>query len=107
MSFFYTHLIKIESIIIELDKLDLSKEQKIHLTSLIDSSLHHAILDTVLSQLSPVDKRIFLSHLKEGKHDKIWQFLNERIDSVEEKIKKAVDDLKSILHKDLKKAKDK
>lgn len=105
MKHFYTHLVEIESIIIELDKLDLSVEQKTHLTSLIDSSLHHTILDVVLSQLSAQDKIIFLSHLQEGEHDKIWQFLNEKVDGVEEKIKKVAEDLKVQLHKDLKETK--
>lgn len=104
---FYTHLIEIESIIIELDKLDLSQEQKIHLTGLIDSSLHHTILDAVLSELTPSDKRVFLNHLKECDHSKIWKFLNEKVDNIEERIKKAAGDLKNELHRDLKEAKDK
>ncbi|MDD5415615.1 MAG: hypothetical protein PHE48_01265 [Candidatus Daviesbacteria bacterium] len=104
-TFFYSHLIEIESIIIELDKLDLSPEQKEHLANLIDSSLHHTILDAVLSELTPADKKVFLQSLKEDNHNKIWKFLNEKIDSVEEKIKKTANDLKNELHKDLKEAK--
>lgn len=103
-TFFYSHLIEIESVIIEFENLNLSKEQKVHLSSLIDSSLHHTILDAVLSQLSSEDKRVFLNHLKEDDRDKIWKFLNEKIDKVEEKIKKAADDLKSEIQKDLKEA---
>lgn len=103
--FFYSHLIEIESIVTELDKLDLSEEQKIHLTGLIDSSLHHTILDAVLSELSPEDKRVFLNHLKEDDHDKVWKFLNEKVDNIEGKIKKAAQDLKMELHNDLKEAK--
>lgn len=107
MKQFYTHLIEIESIIIELDKLDLSEEQKAHLAGLIDSSLHHTILDAVLSELTPSDKRVFLNHLKEDDHGKIWKFLNEKVDNIEDKIKKAAGDLKTQLHKDLKEAKNK
>lgn len=107
MKQFYTHLIEIESIIIELDKLDLSQEQKIHLTGLIDSSLHHTVLDAVLSELSSQDKRVFLNYLKEDDHGKIWKFLNEKVDNIEDKIKKAAGDLKTQLHKDLKEAKNK
>lgn len=103
-TFFYSHLIEIESIIVELDKLDLSSEQKVHLTSLIDSSLHHTILDAILSELSASDKRVFLNHLKGKEHSKIWQFLNGRVDNVEEIIKKAAEQLKLQLHKDLKEA---
>lgn len=103
--FFYSHLIEIESIVVELDKLDLSEEQKIHLTGLIDSSLHHTILDAVLSELSPENKRVFLNHLREDDHDQVWKFLNEKVDNIEGKIKKAAQDLKMELHNDLKEAK--
>ncbi len=103
-TFFYTHLIEIESIIVELDKLDLSQEQKIHLTDLIDSSLHHTILDAVLSELAPADKRVFLNHLQDSDHGKIWKFLNEKVDNIEEKIKKVAYDLKTELQHDLKEA---
>ena len=105
MTFFYSHLIEIESVIIELDKMDLDAEQKIHLAKLLDSSLHHTILDAIFSQLSQEDKKVFASHLEEGQHEKIWKFLNEKVDNVEEKIKKAAKDLKEQLHKDLKEAK--
>lgn len=105
MKYFYSHLIEIESIVMELDKMDLTEEQKVHLTSLIDSSLHHTILDAVLSQLLPQDKKVFLNHLKEDDHSKIWKFLNEKVDNIEDKIKKAAEDLKIEIHKDLKKAK--
>lgn len=105
--YFYSHLIEIESIIIELDKFDLSMEQKVHLSNLIDSSLHHIVLDAVLSELTPTDKKVFLNHLKEDDHSKIWQFLDGKVDKIEDKIKKVAEDLKVELHQDLKKAKDK
>ena len=105
MTLFYTHLIEIESIIVELDKMDLSKEEKLYLTELIDQSLHHTILDAIFSELSEQDKRIFVNHLHEGKQEQIWKFLNEKIDGVEDKIKAAADGLKKELHKDLKEAK--
>lgn len=103
-TFFYSNLVEIESIIVELDKLDLSDEQRIHLASLIDSSLHHTVLDAILSELPSRDKRVFLVNLKENDHGKIWQFLNEKVDHIEDKIRKAAEDLKIELHKDLKEA---
>lgn len=105
MKNFYSHLIEIESIIVGLDELDLSKDQKHHLASLVDSSLHHAILDAILSELEEGDKRVFMQHISEDDHTKIWKFLNNRIDNIEEKIKKTAEVLKTELLKDLKKAK--
>lgn len=104
MKYFYTHLIEIESLIVELDKLDLSLEERAHLASLVDSSLHHTILDVVLSQLSEEDKRVFLNHLQKNDHDKIWQFLTSKVDKIEEKIKVAAEDLKKQLYKDIREA---
>lgn len=102
--FFYAHLVEIESIFIELDKMELSTDEKLHLAHLIDSSLHHTILDAIFSQLSDQDKKIFMQHLTKDDHQKIWQFLNEKIDGIEDKIRKAAADLKDELHKDLKEA---
>ncbi len=104
MKQFYSHLIEIDSIIISLDKMGLSKTEKQHLAHLVDTSLHHTILDAVLSQLRDEDKRVFMSHLSDGNHDKIWKFLNEKVSEVETKIKKAADSLKIELEKDLKEA---
>lgn len=104
MKYFYSYLIQIESLVIELDKMSLSDEEKMHLSNLLDSSLHHTILDAVLSELSEEDKRIFLNHLEKDDHTKIWQFLKKRVDNIEDKIKKAADSLMEELHKDIKKA---
>lgn len=105
MRHWYTHLIEIELIISELDKMELSKAEKLHLAHLVDSNLHHRIMDAVLTQLQDEDKRVFMRHLNEDNHDKIWQFLNEKVDDIEIKIKKAAGDLMEELKKDLKEAK--
>lgn len=107
MKYFYSHLIEIDSILLELDKMELSYEQKMHLTNLIDSSLHHTILDAVLGELTAADKKVFLNHLKEDDESKIWKFLNEKVDNIEDKIRKTASQLKSELHKDLEEAKKK
>lgn len=105
MKYFYTYLIEIESILVELDKLDLAEEERAYLASLVDSSLHHTILDVVLSQLDEDDKRAFLNHLEKEDHDKIWSLLNEKVEKIEEKIKMAANDLTKQLHKDIKELK--
>ncbi len=104
MSKFYTHLIEIDSLLVELDKMDLSSEEKKQLTSLIDASLHQTILDAIFSQLNPSDKRAFVAKLAHEEDAKIWEFLNQKVDKIEDKIKQAAQNLKEELHQDIKKA---
>jgi len=64
-------------------------------------SLHHAVLDAVLSELSEKDKKIFLENLSSEDHNTTWKHLKESIQNVEEKIKKTAELLKKDLQKDI------
>jgi len=102
--YFYTHIIDTSTLSLELGGMDLTPRERLHLISLIDSNIHHEILDLILSELNPEDKKTFLTHLTSGNHDKVWKFVNEKIKDVEGKIKKTAEDLKKELHKDIKMA---
>ena len=99
---FYSHLIEYETVYIELDSMDLTDAEKKHLAEIIDSNLHHTVLNAILSELSDEDKEKFLGHLRDGNHDKVWEHLNDKTDSIEEKIKNAAESLKKEIHEDLK-----
>lgn len=106
MKFFYAKYIEIENLITELHSLDLNDEQKIHLANLIDSSLNHVILDKILSNLKVEDKNIFLNLLKENpENEELIEFLKNKIEGIEEKIKKVSEELIKEMHEDVKKAK--
>ena len=49
----------------------------------------------------------FLKHLLHEDHDEVWKHLNTKVDNIEEKIKKAAEDLKKELHEDVKQVKSK
>ena len=102
--FFYTHLVNIESLIVELDELNLTKAQKVEIASLVDSSLHHSILDAVLSELTPSEKYLFLRHLTNNDSPSIWKLLN-KLENIEDKIKSVSVELKKELSKEIKEAK--
>ena len=106
MAYFYAKYVVIESLLSELQDLGLSEKERHHLANLADSSLHHTILDEILSQLSSEDKKAFLHKLKTDPEDeKIMEFLNEKIEGVEERIKKVADDLVLEMQKDIREAK--
>ncbi len=102
---FYSHLISIESIIAELDQLGFDSDEKIYLANLVDTNLHHTIMDLILSELNDDEKNIFLSLLTKDDQSKIWEHLNIKIDSIENKIITASENLKEELRQDLKQAK--
>ena len=105
--YFYTHIIDTSTLSLELGSMELDSKERTHLISLIDSNIHHAVLDLILSELNSTDKKTFLSHLASENHDKVWRFLNGKVENVEEKIKKTAEDLKKELHKDIKEVKKK
>lgn len=99
--YFYSHIVDTSTLSLELGDMDMSPKERVHLISLINSSIHHEILDLILSELNMADRKTFLSHLASENHEKVWKLLNEKIKDVEGKIKKTAEDLKKELHKDI------
>lgn len=98
---FYSQIVKTESVVVKLHDIQMSEQERLHLISLMDSSLHHVILDAILSELTPVDKQIFLQELAADDHEAIWKFLRAKISGIEDKIKNAAEELKNELHEDI------
>lgn len=90
---------------LELSGMEMSPKERLHLLSLIDSNIHYEVLNLILLELSSEDKKTFLTHLASKNHDKVWKFLNEKADNIEEKIKKTAEDLKKELFNDIEKLK--
>jgi predicted transcriptional regulator len=100
-NFFYSHLIETTDISIRLTEMDLTKDEKVHLTSLLEANIHSTIVHNILSELSEEDKKVFLKNLVNNKHQKTLDHLGAKIEKLEDKIKKSVEDLKKELLKDL------
>ena len=98
---FYHSVVETSSLSLALAEMDLTQEERKHLIDLVEENLHHAILDAVLSELSDKDKQEFIELFAEGDDEKIWKLLKDRVDNIEDKIKKTADELKKELHKDI------
>lgn len=105
--YFYSHIVDMTSISIEIANMDMTPEERKHLIALAESNVHHAVLDTVLSELPEEDKKEFLKHVTEEEHDKVWEILKEKAENIEDKIKKTAQDLLAEFHKDIEEAKTK
>jgi hypothetical protein len=98
---FYSELLNFDSLITELQGLDISNEEREHLILLVNSNLHTTIVDAILEELNDEDKEKFLSHLMTNDNEKIWELLNVKTVQIEDKIKRAAEELKKELHDDI------
>lgn len=102
---FYSYHIEIESLIIEIDSLDINESEKKHLKELAESHIHNAIIDHLLDQLAPEEKRMFIKHINSKNHEETWKFLRSKISDVEKRIHEVAQKIKKELHKDIREAK--
>ena len=100
---FYSRVIGVDEVIVDLDNLNLTSTEKKELSDLAHLNLHTVIVDAVLSELSSADKKIFLELLARDEHEKIWQHLNEKVENIEDKITTAGEQVKKELRQDIKK----
>ncbi len=99
---FYSELIQIESVIIAMDELDLKDEHKSHLSKLVDSTVHHTIMELILSKLSKSDQVEFVKLYNQDPHNReIIKFLNSKVAGIDQEIKQAAVKLKNELHEDI------
>lgn len=104
---FYSHIVETSTVSLALGDMELSQNERLELLLLAHDNLHHTILDIVLSELSEEDKKMFLQHLAIDNHDKIWELLKNKIENIEEKIKKVAEEVTKELHQDILEAKKK
>ena len=102
---FYSHLVQINDITLDLGELEMNQEERLHLLSLLEANIHSTIISTVLSELSREEKKVFLSNLVLNNHDKTWKHLWENSKDIEDKIKKDLDKLIEEMRIDIKKVK--
>lgn len=102
---FYSHIIQINDITLDLAGIELTPEERLHLLALVEANVHSTIINTVLSQLSADDKKIFLKNLVEDDHNQIWTHLNQNTKDLEEKMLDSVNSLIKEMREDINKAK--
>ena len=98
---FYHELLELEDLFEELEKLNMSSAEKEHLITIVHSSMHTVVLDTVMLELPKEDKEKFLHHVHGSTHRETWHFLKKRTVNIEDKIQKAVKELKKELLVDI------
>ena len=104
MKKFYSHLIEIETLTVELDKIQMADHEKHELAGLIDSNIHNIVMDAIMSKIPDSEKRKFVEVANSQDYKKIWEFLKSKSESIENDIIKAAAEIKKQLHQDIKEA---
>ena len=103
---FYSHIVDPRDIHKELDMLELTDEEKMHLSVIVESTAHHVILDAVLEQLHDDHKHVFLTHIAEDNQDDAWALLEEVLDDPKSTIRESFEALKEDFLNDIKSSSD-
>lgn len=99
---FYDRVIEIESIWAELDGMELDEGQKEELREIIDDILRHKIMDRILETLPEDHHEEFLELVHKRPHDEgIVDYLKEKIEDIEDRLKLAAREFKTELAKEL------
>lgn len=98
---FYSHLVEIDSLVIELDKLELKQDERDHLVELAHSNIHHSVLDVILSELPEEEKKTFLYLLATEDHESLWSHLKKHVKQVDKKIVQVAEKVKKELKSDI------
>lgn len=104
---FYDHLIVIEEITAVLDTHEMTKEEREELLATIDETLHHHVLDVILTHLPREHHETFLEKLTvQPHHPELLAFIQEKTAvDIEREIKKTADKIKKKILKDIEEAK--
>lgn len=101
MSYFYAHIVNPDDLAKEIEVLDVSAEDRAHLFMVVQSTLHHRVIDALLEELHDDHKHIFLTHIVEENHEGVWRVLNEHVDGAEDKIRQTYEWLRAELMADI------
>src|SRR3989344_6088576 len=102
---FYSNLVDMDTLESDLDFLTLSKSEKDELLELAHVHVHQAVMDAILSELNDADKKRFLELMAEGRDEKIWEHLNNKVERIEDRITEAAHAIKKEMREDIKKVK--
>lgn len=102
---FYDHLVIREDIEIELDRYKIDLNDREEILRLADETLHHEVLNVILTKLPKEKHHQFLTHFHKNPADpKLLTDLKKDIADIEEEIKKVAARVKKEILSEVKKA---
>jgi len=102
MKFFYRKLVQIDDLKNVLESEELAIEEKQELVLMVKDTLHHRVVETVLTHLPEKHHSEFLdTFAKKPQDEGILGFLKEKVEDIEDKITEAIEKVKAEILADL------
>lgn len=99
---FYDHLVKVESLTIQVNRLDLNPSQKKRVNGLIKSSVHYTLVNTLMSDVPEKERPRAIKTLNSGNYNELWSVFDTKKARVEGNLRKAFENLSREILRDLK-----
>ncbi len=103
--YFYSHLITLEHVKMELSGLDLSDKQKSELLDIAQRQIHHVMMDQALTHIKGEDKKKFLEHIANEEHEQAWNVLRTHVKDAEKHLLYAAHEIYEQLREDIRSVK--
>ena len=95
---FYDHLIILNSLELKITDLGLGPEEKEALNQLVEETVHFRLMTRILDSLPREHHEEFLDFFHQAPHEeRLLKYLQEKIENIEDIIKKEIEDLEKSL----------
>ena len=98
---FYSNIIDLEPIYKDLILLELEEHEYKELILIAETTVYHAVINIILTELNKEDKKVFLKLLDKNDHNGIWEHLGKNITNIKDLIQKEVSLVIKELRKDI------
>ncbi|MFH1749996.1 MAG: hypothetical protein ABH837_03870 [bacterium] len=101
---FFSHLLDTDQLIMMVERLLEIEEEKLEILDMIDSTLHHRVIDKVLDELDDRHHELFMTeYSRDPGNEELLYFLKKHIPDIEDKIQLESKATQSSLFEDIKK----
>jgi len=103
---FFSHLIEVDPLIMLVEEILQAEKEKLEILDMIDSTLHHRIVDRILQELDEQHHEIFMHEYSQNpSNEEILVFLKKQIPDIEKVICNEAQLTQASLFEDIKKLK--
>ncbi len=101
---FFSHLLDTDQLIMMVERLLEIEKEKMEILDMIDSTIHHRIMDRILYELDDKHHELFMTEFsRDPGNEDLLSFLKKQIPDIEDRIQSESKDAQDSLFEDIRK----